>query len=75
MNKILTMREIEAQFKSEWVLLENPVTSETLDVKGGKVACHSKDRDEVYRAAVALKPKHFAVVYTGKPRKNTAIVL
>ena len=75
MSKVLAIREIEAQFKSEWVLIEDPVTNDALDVQSGKVVCHSKDRDEVYRAAVSLRPKHFAVVYTGKPRKNTAIVL
>ena len=41
----------------------------------GKVLFHSKDRDEVYQKAVALRPKRFAMLYTGAMPKDTAIVL
>lgn len=75
MEQILTTAEIESQFPSEWVLLEDPETTDKLEVLGGKVLCHSKDRDEVYRKGVELKPKRFAVLYTGKLPKNCAIVL
>jgi hypothetical protein len=45
-------------------------------VLGGKVLHHSHDRDEIYRHAIALpKPKHYAVLFTGKMPPNTAIVL
>jgi hypothetical protein len=27
---------------------------------------HGKDREEVYRRAVEIRPKRFAIVYTGK---------
>jgi hypothetical protein len=37
--------------------------------------CHSKDRDEVYRQAMAMRPKRFAVLYTGTIPEGTAIVL
>jgi hypothetical protein len=30
---------------------------------------------EVYRRAIALRPKRFAIVYTGKMPEGTAIVL
>jgi hypothetical protein len=47
-----------------------------MEVTGGKVVCHSKDRDEVYRRAVALpRPKHYAVLFTGRMPADTAIVL
>jgi len=39
------------------------------------VCWHSKDRDEVYRKAVELRPRRFAVLYTGKMPKDTAVVL
>jgi hypothetical protein len=72
----MTVKEIETQFADEWVLVSDPETSETLGVLGGKVLHHSRDRDEVYRRAIALpKPKHYAVLFTGEMPPNTAIVL
>lgn len=76
MNDIMTIDQIYEQFDSEWVLLEDPETNETLHVQRGRVICHSKDRDEVYRRAIELRPKRSAVIYTGKvPAKGAAIVL
>jgi len=71
----MTLEEIESQFDSEWVLIEDPVTDEALNVLKGKVLHHSKDRDEVYRKAVSLRPKRSAVVYTGEIPEDTAVVL
>ena len=75
MHDVLTIAEIESQFESEWVLVEDPQTNEALEVQSGKVQWHSKDRDEVYRKAVELRPKRFAMLYTGTIPKDTAIVL
>jgi hypothetical protein len=75
MDDILTIAQIEAQFESEWVLVEDPQTNEALEVQSGKVRWHSPDRDEVYRKAVELRPRRFAMLYTGKMPKDTAIVL
>ncbi len=75
MDEVMTMVQIEGQFESEWVLIEDPQTDEALEVKSGKVRWHSKDRDEVYRKAIELRPKRFALLYTGKMPKDTAIVL
>jgi hypothetical protein len=69
------MAEIKARFDSEWVLVEDPQTDEFLEVERGKVRFHSKDRDEVYREAVKLRPKRFAMLYTGDIPKDTAIIL
>jgi hypothetical protein len=75
MNDVLTIGQIKSQFESEWILVEDPETNEALEVQAGTVRWHSKDRDEVYRKAVELRPKRFAVLYTGKMPKGTAIVL
>ena len=71
----MTIEEIESKFDSEWVLIGDPRTDEPLDVLGGRVLCHSKDRDEVHREAVSLRPKRSAVVYTGEIPEDTAVVL
>ena len=75
MDDVLALTQIEAQFASEWVLVEDPQTNDVLEVQRGKVRWHSKDRDEVYRKAVALSPKRFAILYTGTMPQGTAIVL
>ena len=75
MSEVLTISEIQTGFQSEWVLIQDPETDESLAVQAGKVLYHSKDRDEVYRKAVELRPKHFAMLYTGTIPKDTAIVL
>jgi hypothetical protein len=75
MDDILTIAEIESQFQSEWILVEDPQTNEALEVQSGKVRYHSKDRDEIYRKAIELRPKRFAMLYTGTIPQDTAIVL
>jgi hypothetical protein len=75
MGDVLTVAEIESRFKLEWVLVEDPRTNGALEVLSGKVRFHSKDRDEVYREAVELRPKRFAMLYTGTIPKDTAVVL
>ena len=75
MDEILTTAQIETQFESEWVLVQDPQTDQGLTVRRGNVRWHSKDRDEVYRKAVELRLARFAIVYTGKIPKDTAVVL
>lgn len=57
------------------MLVSDPQTNELLEVQSGKVLCHSKDRDEVYRKAVEVRPKRFAMLYTGTIPQDTEIVL
>ena len=57
------------------MLVEDPQTDAELEIVSGTVRCHSKDRDEVYRKAVELRPRRFAMLYTGKMPENTAIIL
>ena len=71
----MTVEEMRAQFDAEWILIEDPQTNESLEVLGGKVLHHGKDRDEIYRQAVARRPKRSAILYTGQIPENTAIVL
>ena len=74
-ESILAIDEIQSLFQSEWILVEDPETNDCLEVQAGKVRFHSKDRDEVYREAVKLRPKRFAMLYTGTLPKDAAIVL
>ena len=75
MNQVMSLVEIETQFQSEWVLIEDPQTTDALQVMGGRVLWHSKDRDEVYRKARELQPRHSAILYTGKVPADMEIIL
>ena len=74
MNEFMLMPQIKARFKAEWVLLEDPQTGDNLEIQGGKVLWHSKDRDEVNRKAMELRPKHAAFFYTGKIPKGVVVI-
>jgi hypothetical protein len=73
MSDELTMAEIESRYDGEWVLIGDPVTNDKLEVLSGKVLFHSKDRDEVHRKAVELRPKRSALFYIGTIPAGTAI--
>ena len=76
MNDLMTVKEIEAAFPSEWVLIGDPQTDQYNRVVSGAVLCHSKDRDVVYGKALDEKCKHIAVLYTGPiPAPGTAILI
>lgn len=74
-NEIISLAEIGMQFPSEWVLLTNPETGSNLEIKRAQVLWHSKDRDEVYRKARELRPRHSAILFTGKLSEDMAVVL
>ncbi len=74
-KNILTLAEIHDRYDSEWVLLEDPETTDMLEIVRGKVLYHSKDRDEVYRRMRELHPRHAAIWYTGKLPEDMAVIL
>lgn len=75
MSDILSIEEIENRFTSEWVLIEDPQIDESSEIKAGRVICHSKNRDDVDRKAIELKPKWFTVLFTGPPVANIEFLL
>ena len=75
MNEVLTIQEIEARYESEWILVGDPEVTSQLEVIGGKVLYHSKDRDEVYQKAIELRPKHSAYLYTGRGAEDLVMML
>ncbi len=66
MAQIMTWSEIEANYPDEWVLILEPDTGPDLKVRSGVVACHSKDRHEVRRKAMEIRPKRSAILYMGE---------
>jgi len=75
MKATMTAEEMKRRFRSEWVLVQDPELSDSMEVVAGTVLFHSKDRDEVYRKAIELRPRRFAMLFTGKLHKDTEIAL
>jgi hypothetical protein len=71
----MSREEIETRFPGEWILLEDPETSDSLKILSGKVLSHSLNRDEVYQRALELRPRQSAILFTGKLSEDMAIVL
>lgn len=74
-NPLLTRGQIYRRYPSHWVLIVDPVSDKHMKLIRGRVAFHSKDRDEMYRKAIELRPAHFATLFTGKMPKDMELVL
>ena len=75
MNELMTLKEIEEAFQSEWVLVADPDLTSQLEVICGMVIYHCADRDELYRKMGELKPKRSAILYTGSVPNDLVIML
>jgi hypothetical protein len=74
-DEVLTIDEIKARFAPDWVLIGEPQTDENQRLLAGKVLFHSRDREEVYRKAIELRPGRFAFRYLGELPEDMAFVL
>lgn len=54
MRNGLTLSQIEERFQSEWLLIGDPQTTDTLAIESGAVLWHSPDRKEVHRHTITL---------------------
>jgi hypothetical protein len=71
----MSVKEMYKRYPSEWILIGNPVSDKSLNPLRGELLFHSKDRDEMYRAALRIRPGHFATLYTGTPAPDMEFVL
>ena len=75
MKEVFTMKELEARYSGEWVLLVNPVHHELIEPIRGELVFHNKDRDEVYKEAHKPEDAHTAIFYVGKLPEDLVVVL
>jgi aminopeptidase C len=68
-------KEIQKAFTDQWVLIQVEKVDEFFKVVEGQVLAHSKDKDEVYQRLLQIRPKEFAIEYTGLIPENLAVVL
>jgi hypothetical protein len=71
----MSVKEMYKRYPSEWILIGNPVSDKSLNPLRGELLFHSKDRDEMYRKMLELRPGHVATLYTGKPADDMEFVL
>jgi len=67
MDELLTWAEIERRFKGEWVVIDNPETTEELEIIRGRVVYHGKDREAGDACIDAMAKKRAAVLFVGDP--------
>lgn len=65
MSEVLTLDELTARYPDEHLLLVDFANNEFGQVIAGRVLCHNKALDEMYRQAIPLRPKRSAHVFTG----------
>lgn len=68
--------EICKKYKDKWVLLDDVrIDEDNMQITEGKVLYCHPDKDQVYKSALELRPKNFAVEYTGELPKELAVML
>ncbi len=67
--------EIVEGFKDEWVLIYVKEVDDDFNLKEGDVIAHSKDKEEIYRKLLEIRPKNFSIEYTGEIPEDLAVVL
>ncbi len=68
-------KDIVDQFKDEWVLIRVKKVDEHYHVQEGDVVAHSKNKEEIYRKLLEIKPRRFSIEYTGRIPEDLAVVL
>ncbi len=67
--------EIFKTYKDKWVLIECEQMDENFEVIEGKILYHSKDKDDVYKKLLELRPKDYVIEYTGQIPEDLAVML
>ncbi|MBI4690925.1 MAG: hypothetical protein HY754_11795 [Nitrospirae bacterium] len=68
-------KDILEQYKAEWILIDVKEIDEDFKIIEGDVIAHSKDKEEIYKKLLELKPKNFSIEYTGEIPEDLAVVL
>jgi hypothetical protein len=68
--------EIYKNYKDMWVLIEDVcVDEEGMNISEGTVLYHHPNKEQVYQKALKLRPKKFAVEYTGNLPEDLVFML
>jgi hypothetical protein len=66
--------EIIEQYKDEWVLIDVKDVNDDFTIREGEVLAHSKDKEEIHKKLLEIRPKKFSIEYTGKIIENFEVL-
>ncbi|MGA1863699.1 MAG: hypothetical protein ACMUHX_01420 [bacterium] len=67
--------EIFEKYKDEWILIECIRVDKNFEIIEGEILYHSKDKNDVYKKLLELKPKNYTIEYTGNIPEDLAVML
>jgi hypothetical protein len=67
--------EIVEQFRDEWVLIDVKGVDENFNLQEGDVIAHSKNKEEIYRRLLEMRPRNCSIEFTGRIPEDLAVVL
>jgi hypothetical protein len=67
--------DIKKNFENQWVLIEVKNVDESFNVLEGEVLAHSKDKDEIYKELLKIRPKEFSIEFTGEVPEDLAMAI
>lgn len=73
-EEILSMKEIQKEYKDEWVLIEYEELDDSLNMRRGRLIAHSPSKEEIYARLSQTKGKNVALEYTGKLPEDLAVM-
>jgi hypothetical protein len=74
-SEFLTVKEIEARYPRQWVLLDNVRSDPGPVIRGGRVRYAASNPDDLYAKATELGLRHIAVIPTGPIEPGTKFAL
>ena len=72
-KRVQTIATLTRRYPKEWLLLTHVVTDELTRPIKGKLAAHSKNRDEIYDQLSHMRGK-LGVLYAGEIPKKLAVL-
>lgn len=72
-SKKEALEQIKRRYPNEWLLITDYETDESTRVKTGKLAAHSKCRDEIHKKLSQYSGKR-CIQYSGKLPKDVGVM-
>lgn len=65
MGEVMSVAEIKAKFKDEWIVLDDPEPFDDREPLSGILVFHGTDGDQAWREAKRQNLRRFAVFFNG----------
>jgi len=75
MDDVMTIEEINTRFPDEIILIDQPEHDADGQLSGGRVVCHTRDRNEITVEILKLPTPHHVAVHYNFRRKPDHIFM